>query len=91
MRTPVDREDGFLLQVGRQVMRVSVIQAADILVTTIPSEAGESWILMQNRGQVDVQHATLEGALRRAREVAAPVRGRVFVFENERLREDSAS
>ncbi len=90
VRRSIERT-GSCCRSGRQVMRVSVIQAADILVTTIPSETGESWILMQNRGQVDVQHASLEGALRRAREVAAPVRGRVFVFENERLREDSAT
>jgi tyrosyl-tRNA synthetase len=91
VRTPVDRDDAFLLQVGRQVMRISVIRASDVLVTTIPSAAGEAWILMQNKGQVDVTHATRESALTRAREVASALHGRVFLFENDRMAEDATS
>jgi tyrosyl-tRNA synthetase len=91
VRTPVDREDAFLLQVGRQVMRVGVLRASDVLVTTIPSRAGDAWILMQNKGTVDEPHPTRESALTRAREVASALHSRVFVFENEKLTEDSAS
>jgi tyrosyl-tRNA synthetase len=87
VRTAVDRDDTFLLQVGRQMLRIVVLTPADLMVTTIPSEAGEAWIIMQNKGQVDVHHATRERALSRAREVAAALRGRVFLFENERLAE----
>jgi tyrosyl-tRNA synthetase len=90
VRSVVDRPDGFLLQVGRQVLRVTVLQPNDVMVTTIPSESGEAWIIMQNRGQVDVVHPAREGALRRAHEVASALHGRVFVFERERLREDVA-
>jgi tyrosyl-tRNA synthetase len=88
VRTPVDREGSFLLQVGRQVLRIGVVQAADVLVTTIPSRSGEAWIIMQNKGKVDVPHSTRESALARAREVAAALHGRVFVLEDERLTED---
>ena len=87
VRTAVDRDDTFLLQVGRQMLRIVVLSTSDLMVTTIPSEAGEAWIIMQNKGQVDVHHATRERALSRAHEVAAALRGRVFLFENERLTE----
>ena len=87
VRTGVDRQDTFLLQVGRQILRIVVMTPADLMVTTIPSESGEAWIIMQNKGQVDVAHATRERALSRAHEVAAALRGRVFLFENERLTE----
>jgi tyrosyl-tRNA synthetase len=90
VRTPVDREAPFLLQVGRQVVRITVLQPNDVMITTIPSQSGDAWIIMQNRGQVDVVHATLEEALARAREVAAALRGRVFVFERDQVREDVA-
>jgi tyrosyl-tRNA synthetase len=90
VRTPVDREGSFLLQVGRQLLRIVVVTPADVLVTMIPSQAGSSWIIMLNKGQVDVAHPTLDEALARAREVAATWRGRVFVFEDERLKEDGA-
>jgi ribosomal protein S4 len=88
VRTPVECADTFLLQVGRQMLRIVVVTAGDVFVTTIPSEAGVSWIIMQNKGQVDVVHSTRESALARAREVAAASRGRVFVFHDERLMED---
>ena len=87
VRTAVDREDTFLLQVGRQILRIVVMTPADLMVTTIPTESGEAWIIMQNKGQVDVSHATRERALSRAHEVAAALRGRVFLFENEHLTE----
>ena len=87
VRTAIDRDDTFLLQVGRQMLRIVVLTTADLMVTTIPSEAGEAWIIMQNKGQVDVPHATREQALARAHEVAAALRGRVFLFEHERLAE----
>ena len=60
VRTPVEREGSFLLQVGRQILRIHVLQANDVLVTTIPVQAGQAWILMQNKGQVDVPHGTRE-------------------------------
>ena len=91
IRTPVDREGTFLLQVGRHILRIVVITPSDVIVTTIPGEGGESWIILQNKGQVDVVHATREGALVRAREVAAASRGRVFVFRDERLTEEAVA
>ena len=92
VRTAVDRDDTFLLQVGRQMLRIVVLRPSDVVVTTMPSASGEaSWILMQNRGQVDVPHGSRERALSRAHEVASAVKGRVFLFEGERLREDAAS
>ena len=90
VRTPVDRSDSFLLQVGRQMLRIVVVTAGDVFVTVIPSAAGDGWIIMQNKGQVDVVHQTRESALARAREVAAAARGRVFLFHDERLVEDTA-
>ena len=89
IRTPVDRTDTFLLQVGRQIVRIVVLQPTDVLVTTMPTESGEVWILMQNRGKVDVPHAARESALARAHEVATALHGRVFVFDEDRLREDT--
>jgi hypothetical protein len=61
------------------------------MVTTIPSVAGEAWIIMQNKGQVDVPHGTRTGALARAREVAASLHSRVFVMEGDKVTEDDAS
>jgi ribosomal protein S4 len=89
VRTPVEREGTLLLQVGRHMLRLVVVMRSDVFVTAIPTEAGESWIIMQNRGQVDVVHATRESALTRAREVASASRGRVFVFHDERFTEDT--
>ena len=89
VRTPVDRLDSFQLQVGRQIMRIVVLSAADVLVTTIPGQSGDAWIIMQNKGQVDVTHTSEGSALARAHEVAGAVHSRVFVFQNERLREDA--
>jgi tyrosyl-tRNA synthetase len=89
VRTAIDRDDSFLLQVGRHIQRIIVLQPSDVMVTTMPTESGEVWILMQKKGQVDVPHATEESALARAHEVAASLRGRVFVFLNDRLSEDT--
>ena len=69
---PVERQDSFLLQVGRQILRIVVVTPGDVFVTPIPSQAGEGWIIMQNKGQVDVVHHSRESALARAREVAPP-------------------
>jgi tyrosyl-tRNA synthetase len=91
IRTPIDRDGTFLLQVGRQLMRIVVLHPKDVIVSTIPGMSGPAWIIMQNRGQVDVPHSTREGALARAHEVADALHGRVFVFEDERLSEDSPS
>jgi tyrosyl-tRNA synthetase len=91
VRTPVEREGSFLLQVGRQILRIHVVQPADVLVTTIPVQVGTAWILMQNKGQVDVPHGSREAALSRAREVAAALKSRVFVLEDERLSADSGA
>jgi tyrosyl-tRNA synthetase len=91
VRTAVDRHDNFLLQVGRQILRIVVVTPSDVFVTTIPSQAGEAWLIMQNKGQVDVVHETRDSALARAREVASASRGRVFTFVDERLRQDEPS
>ena len=91
VRTPVEREGSFLLQVGRQILRIHVLQPADVLVTTIPVQVGQAWILMQNKGQVDVPHASREAALARAREVAAALKSLVFVLEEDRLSADSGA
>ena len=91
VRTSVDRSDSFLLQVGRQMLRIIVVTPADVFVTTIPSHDGEGWIIMQNKGQVDVVHPSRDGALGRAREVATTSRGRLFVFHDEHLTEDGGS
>jgi tyrosyl-tRNA synthetase len=89
-RSPVDRSETFLLQVGRQLLRIVVLEPSDVLVTSIPRDAGDAWILMQNKGQVDVPHGTLDGALHRAHEVATTLQSRVFVAESEsRVREDA--
>jgi len=90
VRTPVDRAEPFLLQVGRQICRIVVLATADVLVTSVPGaeQGSEAWILMQNKGQVDVAHATRDSALARAREVADALHGRVLVFEGERIIED---
>ena len=85
VRTPVDRADTFLLQVGRQMLRIVVVQPTDVMVTTMPGESGQSWIIMQNKGQVDVPHATREQAVARAHEVALALKGRVFLLEGERV------
>jgi tyrosyl-tRNA synthetase len=89
VRTVVDKPSPFLLQVGRRVCRIIVINPLDLVVSTIPVASGEedAWIIMQNKGQVDVTHATREGALTRAREVAQALRARVFVMEGDRLTE----
>ena len=68
-----------------------VVTPADVFVTTIPSQAGDAWIIMQNKGQVDVVHQTRESAQARAREVASASRGRVFTFVDERLIQDESS
>jgi len=91
VRTPVDREESFLLQVGRQVTRIVVLRPQDVIVTTIPSVAGEAWIIMQNKGQVDVPHGTRAAALARAHEVADALHSRVFVFTGEKVTEDLVS
>ena len=87
-RTPIDRLEPFVLQVGRQVYRIVVVSPTDVMVTTMPGRSGaDMWILMQNKGQVDVAHSSRESALSRAREVAGASRGRVIVLDNDRVRE----
>jgi tyrosyl-tRNA synthetase len=88
-RASVERTTPFVLQVGRRTARIVVIDPRDLVVSPIPGAGGEeAWLILQNKGQVDVPHATRESALVRAREVALASRGRVFVFENERVKED---
>jgi tyrosyl-tRNA synthetase len=86
-RAVVDRREPFVLQAGRHACRVVPIDPADVLVTPFPGArpGSESWILMQNRGQVDVPHVTRDAALERATAVAALSHGRVFVYESDRL------
>jgi tyrosyl-tRNA synthetase len=90
-RAPVDRLGPFLLQVGRQLCRVVVLEPSDVLLTSVPApDGGQSWMLMQNKGQVDVLHSTREGARARAMAVAEASRGRVFEYENGRVSEQTA-
>jgi hypothetical protein len=67
-----------------------VLNPRDLLVSTIPVESGDgdAWIILQNKGQVDVPHPTRDGALARAREAAQALRSRVFVMEGDRIVED---
>jgi tyrosyl-tRNA synthetase len=89
VRTPLERREPFVLQVGRRVCRVVVLRPEDLIVSAIPGMTGsEAWLIMQNKGQVDVAHATRESALTRAREVAHASHGRVFVIEGERVMDD---
>jgi tyrosyl-tRNA synthetase len=90
VRTAIELEGSFLLQVGRQILRIHVIEPRDVMVTTIPSRGGQAWIIMQNKGQVDVAHVTRNAALARAREVAASARGRVFVLDADRVVPDQS-
>ena len=66
----------FLLQVGRQISRIVVLEPTDVLLTSVPAPDGdEIWMLMQNKGQVDVLHPSREGALARARAGGGGVEG----------------
>jgi tyrosyl-tRNA synthetase len=90
-RSPVERREPFTLQVGRRVARIVVLDPRDLLVSAIPGAMdAEAWIIMQNKGQVDVPHPTRESALARAREVAQASHSRVFVIEGEHITEDQA-
>jgi tyrosyl-tRNA synthetase len=93
VRTAVDRSGPFVLQVGRQMYRIVAITASDFLVTSLPGDAvgTDSWIILQNKGQVDVPHATRGSALSRAHEAAAAMHSRVFVFEGDRVTLDPAA
>jgi tyrosyl-tRNA synthetase len=89
MRTVLDRPEPFVLQVGRRVARIVVVEPQDLIVSAIPGLTGsEAWLIMQNKGQVDVAHATRDSALARAREVAQASHGKVFIVEGERVVED---
>jgi tyrosyl-tRNA synthetase len=84
-RVPVERSGPFVLQVGRRMARVVVLTAADLVVSAIPGEADETWLIMQNKGNVDVPHASRESAVARARDIAQALRSRVFVLEGDRM------
>jgi tyrosyl-tRNA synthetase len=89
-RTAVDRPGSFLLQVGRQISRIVVLEPTDVLLTSVPAPDGdEIWMLMQNKGQVDVLHPSREVALARARAVAEASKGRVFEHGNGRVSEQN--
>ena len=89
VRAPIDRHEPFVLQVGRRVCRIVVVDSQDLVVSSIPGLTGsEAWIIMQNKGQVDVPHSSRASALARAREVALALHGRVFIAEGERVVED---
>jgi tyrosyl-tRNA synthetase len=91
VRTAIDRRDPFVLQVGRRVCRIIVLDQQDLVVSSIPGLTGsETWIIMQNKGQVDVTHSSRDTALARAREVAQALHGRVFIAEGERVVEDQS-
>ena len=89
-RAAVERREPFVLQVGRQICRIVVLGPSDVMVTPLPgAEPGSgSWILMQNRGQVDVAHGTLERATARAKEIAQVSRGRMFIYQSHRLTQE---
>jgi tyrosyl-tRNA synthetase len=88
-RSPIERRDPFVLQVGRRVCRIVVLEPQDLMVSVIPGLSGsEAWIIMQNKGQVDVAHPSRESALTRAREVALALHGRVYLLEGDRVVED---
>jgi tyrosyl-tRNA synthetase len=90
-RTAVDRSGPFLLQVGRQLCRIVVLEPNDVLLSSVPApDGGQSWMLMQNKGQVDVLHATREGALTRGRAVAEVSKGRLFEYGDGRISEQNA-
>ena len=84
-RSPVDRPGPFVLQVGRQVCRVIVLEPTDVVLSSVPSPAGEAWMLMQNKRQVDVLHATRAGAAARGQAVAEASKGRLYAFENDHV------
>jgi tyrosyl-tRNA synthetase len=87
-RSAVDRPGPFLLQVGRQLCRIVLLEPLDVLLTSVSAPDGrQAWMLMQNKGQVDVLHADREGAMARARAVAEASKGRVFEYGNGRVSE----
>ena len=89
-RTAVDRPGSFLLQVGRQISRIVVLEPTDVLLTSVPGPDGDQiWMLMQNKGQVDVLHPSRDVALARARSVAEASKGRVFEHGNGRVSEQN--
>jgi tyrosyl-tRNA synthetase len=90
-RAPVDRDEPFVLQVGRQMCRIVVLEPADVLLSPVPSPQGEAWMLMQDKRQVDVLHATRAGAAARGRAVADASKGRLFALENGRVLEEKPS
>ena len=91
VRSRIDRREPFVLQVGRRVCRIIVLDAQDLVVSSIPGVTGsEAWIIMQNKGQVDVAHSSRDTALARAREVAQALHGRVFIADGERVVEDQS-
>jgi tyrosyl-tRNA synthetase len=87
-RTAVDRTGPFLLQVGRQLCRVVVLETSDVLLTSVVApDGGQAWMLMQNKGQVDALHGDRQRAMARARAVAEASKGRVFEYGNGRVSE----
>jgi tyrosyl-tRNA synthetase len=87
-RTAVDRAGPFLLQVGRQLCRVVVLETSDVLLTSVAApDGGRAWMLMQNKGQVDALHGDRQRAMARARAVAEASKGRVFEYGNGRVSE----
>jgi hypothetical protein len=89
-RAPVEQPGPFVLQVGRQLCRVVVLEPTDVLLSSVPAPDGErAWMLMQNKGQVDVLHADRETALTRAWAVTEASKGRVFEYANGRVAEQS--
>ena len=84
-RVPVDRSEPFVLQVGRRMARIVVLTPQDLVVSAIPGEAEPAWLIMQNRGNVDALHSTRESAVARARDIAAALRARLFVLDNDRM------
>ncbi len=84
-RAPVDRLEPFILQVGRRMARIVVVTPTDLVVSAIPGEADETWLIMQNKGNVDVPHASRESAVARARDIAQALLARVFVMDGDRM------
>jgi hypothetical protein len=69
--------------------RIVVLTPNDLVVSAVPGEADNAWLIMQNKGSVDVPHGTRESAVARARDIALALRARVFVLENDRLLKDT--
>ena len=61
------------------------VERSETAAESTTTDGDEIWMLMQNKGQVDVLHPSREVALARARAVAEASKGRVFEHGNGRV------